>query len=93
MRRKITNSLRAGTKFKNEFRKQIRMIIIVTFGFTIAFTWRQTIFDLSTSVVKFFTQAQGSTLSILASLLITIISVIIIYLSAHFLKDDREYNN
>lgn len=91
MRRKIINSLKAGVRFKNEFRKQIRMLIIVTFGFTIAFTWRQTIFDASQALVQFFTNVQGSTaLSVLTSLFITIISVFLIYLAAHYLKDGYE---
>lgn len=91
MRRKIINSLKAGVRFKNEFRKQIRMLIIVTFGFTIAFTWRQTIFDASQALVQFFTNVQGSTaLSVLTSLFITIISVFLIYLAAHYLKDNYE---
>lgn len=91
MRRRITRSIRAGEKFKKEFRKQIRMLIMVTLGFTIAFTWRQTIFDASQSIVQFFLDVQNSTtLSILTSLLITFISIFLIYLTAHFLKDNSE---
>lgn len=91
MRRKITRSIRAGEKFKREFRKQIRMLIIITLGFTIAFTWRQTIFDASQSIVQFFINVQNSTtLSVLTSLLITIISILLIYLTAHFLKENHE---
>ena len=91
MRRKITRSIRAGGRFKREFRKQIRMLVIVTLGFTIAFTWRQTIFDASQSIVQFFIDVQNSTtLSILTSLLITTISVLLVYLTAHFLKDNHE---
>jgi len=91
MRRKITRSIRTGLKFKREFRRQIRMLIIITLGFTIAFTWRQTIFDASQSIVRFFIDVQNSTtLSILTSLLITIISVLLVYLTAHFLKESHE---
>jgi len=91
MRRKITRSIRAGEKFRKEFRKQLRMLIIITLGFTIAFTWRQTVFDASQSVVQFFIDVQNSTtLSILTSLLITIFSLFLIYLTAHFLKDRNE---
>jgi hypothetical protein len=92
MRRKIKHSLNIGKNFKKEFRRQIRMLIIVTLGFTIAFTWRQTIFDASQSIVKFFLNVQGSTtLSVLTSLFITIVSIILIYLTAHFLKDNSEH--
>ncbi len=88
MKRKIIRSMKVGKRFRNEFRRQIRMLIIVTLGFTIAFTWRQTIFDASQSIVIFFTNVQNSTyLSILTSLFITIICVCLVYLTAHFLKD------
>ena len=91
MRRIIIRSIRAGEKFKKEFRKQIRMLIIVTLGFTMAFTWRQTIFDASQSIVQFFLDVQSSTtLSILTSLLITILSIFLIYLTTHLLKDGHE---
>ncbi len=91
MKRKIISSLKAGAKFKKEFRRQIRMLIIVTLGFTIAFSWRQTVFDASQSIVQFFTNVQSSTaLSVLTSLFITIVAVILIYLAAHYLKDNHE---
>ena len=86
------NSSRGLGRFKREFRRQIRMLIIVTLGFTIAFTWRQTLFDASQELVEFFLHVKGSvTLSILTSLFITIIGVILVYLSAHFLKEDHEH--
>ena len=80
-----------GIRFKNEFRKQIRMLIIVTLGFTIAFTWRPTVFDASQALVQFSTNVQGSmALGVLTSLFITIVSIILIYLAAHYLKDNNE---
>jgi len=91
MRRKIIGSLSVGRNFKKEFRRQIRMLVIITLGFTIAFTWRQTIFDASQAFVKLFTDVQGSTaLSVLTSLFITIVAVLLIYLAAHYLKDNHE---
>jgi len=91
MRKRIYRSIREGSKFKKEFRRQIRMLIIITLGFTIAFTWRQTIFDTSQAIVQFFLNVQNSTtLSVLTSLFITILSIILIYLTAHFLKDNNE---
>ena len=77
-----------GRSFQREFRKQLRLLIIITLGFTIAFTWRQTVFDLSLAFVKSMTDIRdASELSILASLFITVLSVVLIYLAAHFLKD------
>jgi ABC-type Fe3+ transport system permease subunit len=67
------------------------MLIIVTLGFTIAFTWRQTIFDTSQSIVNFFLHIQNSAaLSILTSIFITLLAVLLVYLTAHLLKDDPE---
>ena len=91
MKRKFFEYFIKGRKFKSEFQRQLRMLIIVTLGFTIAFTWRQTIFDLSQSLIKFFTNVRDSTsLSILASALITIISVIIIYTTSYYLRDNAD---
>ena len=85
----INGLSREVSQFKREFRRQIRMLIIVALGFTIAFTWRQTVFDISQNFVKFITKIQGSsTLSILTSLFITILSLLIIYVVAHFLKTE-----
>jgi hypothetical protein len=81
-----------GKRFQKEFKKQIKTLIIVTLGFTIAFTWRQTIFDLSLAIVKFFTNIKDSSaLSILTSLFITLLSIFIIYLTSHYLKDENGY--
>jgi hypothetical protein len=91
MRHKIVRSLRTGNKFRREFRRQIRMLIMVTLGFTIAFTWRQTIFDTSQSIVSFFLHIQDSAaLSILTSIFITLLAVLLVYLTAHLLKDGLE---
>lgn len=78
-------------KFKREFKRQARLLIIVTLGFTIAFTWRQTVFDLSLAVVRFITHFEStSALSILASILITILSLSLIYLTSYWLRDSLE---
>lgn len=92
MKKRLYDFFIGGKNFENEFKKQIRMLIIVTFGFTIAFTWRQTIFDLSQSLVQFITNVQGSELlSILTSTFITFLSILLIYLTSHYLKDKRDY--
>ncbi len=93
MKAKIKRSIRETNRFKREFRREIRLLIIITLGFTIAFTWRQTIFDASQLIVNFFLHIDNSTsLSILASLFITLLSILIVYLTSHLLKDQpREY--
>ena len=91
MKRKISKFF-SETRFKREFRRQIRMMVLITLGFTIAFTWRHTIFDLSLAFVKFITQIQNtSALSIFSSTFITLLSVLLIYLTAHFLKGRKDY--
>jgi ABC-type Fe3+ transport system permease subunit len=92
MKKNLIEILIKGKRFQREFKKQIKTLIIVTLGFTIAFTWRQTIFDLSLAIVKFFTNIKNSsTLSILTSLFITILSIFIIYLTSHYLKNGYDY--
>ncbi|MFQ5531919.1 MAG: hypothetical protein ACE5ES_04850 [Candidatus Nanoarchaeia archaeon] len=91
MRRKIRRLFHSERRFRNEFRRQLRMLIIVTLGFTIAFTWRQTIFDASQALVQLFTDVQSSTtLSVLTSLFITIVSILLIYITAHYLKNNGD---
>jgi hypothetical protein len=89
MKNKIKRFFSTGKNFKPEFRRQLRLLITFTFGFTIAFTWRQTIFDISQTFVKFMTNIQDSVLSsIMTSTFITLISIILIYFSAIFLKNN-----
>ncbi len=78
------------SRFKREFRRQARSFIIVFLGFTIAFTWRQTIFDISSAFMGIITNIKdSSTLSLLASIFITMVSIFFIYLTARLLKEDH----
>jgi len=89
MRGRLYNFLLGRRIFKKEFKKQLRLLIIITFGFTIAFTWRQTIFDISTEFVGFLTNIKDSSLlSIVSSIFITLMSILLIYLTSHFLKEE-----
>ncbi|MBT96607.1 MAG: DUF5654 family protein [Candidatus Pacearchaeota archaeon] len=91
MRDKLYNFFIGGKRFEKEFKKQVRLLIVLTLGFTIAFTWRQTLFDVSQALVQLIIDVKGSTsLSILTSTFITIVSIIIIYLTSHFLKENKE---
>jgi len=83
----VHNFFIGGQNFKREFRKQIRLWIILTLAFTIAFSWRQTVFDATQSIVKALTGIQNSAeASILTSIAITIISIFLIYLTARFIQ-------
>jgi len=89
MKKRLYNFFVGGRKFKKEFKRQARLLVIITLGFTIAFAWRQTIFDLSQSFVRVIIKVESSTsLTILTSLFITILSLILIYFTSHLLKDD-----
>jgi len=75
-----------GTHYRMEVLAELKFLIIVALGFTIAFTWRQTTFDISENIVKrILTNIQSSaTLSILASTFITLVSLIIILILSKF---------
>ena len=76
------------TRFKREFWTEVRLLIILTLGFTIAFTWRQTVFDISQNFIAFLIHVNSSSISsILTSTFITLVSVFLIYLTSHFLKN------
>lgn len=80
-----------GRRFKKEFRRQLRTLILFTLGFTIAFTWRETIYRLFESFIKILTHSQNSAaLTILTSTLITLVSIGIIYLTSYYLRDNLD---
>ena len=81
-----------GEGFKREVKHQIRLLLLFTLGFTIAFTWRQTIFDTTSELIKHFYTPNGIiSLSILSSLLITATSLILIWILSKVLMDERDY--
>lgn len=88
MRERIKLFLYGGDHFRKEFRKQARLLIVFTLGFTVAFTWRQTVFDVFASFIELITHTTNkSALSILTSLAITIVSLLVVYLTSFFLQD------
>ncbi|MBS3077867.1 hypothetical protein J4233_06415 [Candidatus Pacearchaeota archaeon] len=85
---RVNNYYLRGERFRKEVKREIKLLIAVTLGFTIAFTWRQTIFDLFEAVIiKFFSSTSQSTLSVLTSLAITLVSVLLIFLASYFLQE------
>ena len=91
MRRKIkqkfSNYTFVGQKYKDEFRKQMRSVIVFTLGFTIAFAWRETIFDWSKSVTAWITNSSKGGTSTGASLFITLLCILLIFLTTRWLRD------
>jgi len=75
--------------FQRELKREIRLLIVVAIGFTIAFTWRQTTFDAALNVIQRIFSPEGTVIaSVMASILITIIGLMLILLTAKFLKDE-----
>jgi hypothetical protein len=88
---KFIHSFFGERRFKTEFKRELRSLITFTLGFTIAFSWRQTIFDLSYSFVQFLTKIQSPNTSIIAtSIFTTIVSILLIFLFSHLLKNNPE---
>jgi len=90
MKYKFLRLIRAGKRFKKEFRTELRLLIIITLGFTIAFSWRQTIFDISQNFIHLIIKGESSQLStIFTSIFITIISLLLISITSKILKKDN----
>jgi uncharacterized membrane protein len=80
-----------GKNFRRDFRKQIKTLIVVGAGFTIAFTWRQTLFDISQKIVQFITNIKSSSvLSLATSIFTTLISILFVLVVLYFLKDNSD---
>lgn len=89
MGRKLSNFFYVGHNYREEVRTQIRMLIIITLAFTIAFSWRETFFELSETFMHWVTGIENkNSLSTLASLFITLISILLIFLASRYLKKE-----
>ena len=74
--------------FRRDFRHQLKTLVVVGAGFTIAFTWRQTIFDISKRIVQFATNIHDSSiLSIATSIFTTLFSFGLVLLVIYLFKD------
>ena len=92
MKRKLYEYVIGGQNFKKEVKRQIRLLIILTLGFTIAFSWRQTLFDSIQFIVDKVLKIENAvTSSVMTSISITIIALILIYFLAHILKERPDY--
>jgi len=90
MERGLLNYIIHGKSFRKDFRKQLKTLVVVGAGFTIAFTWRQTIFDISKRIVEFVTNIKDSSvLSIATSIFTTIFSLLLVLLVIYLLKDSN----
>lgn len=89
-KRKISNYTTIGSNYKEEFRTQLRMFIMFTLGFTIAFTWREYMFEGSKKFVIWLTKTQGSG-AFLAAIFITIMCFLFMFLTARWLKKKHSF--
>jgi hypothetical protein len=77
----------AKEKFGKNFKKYLRMGITAACGFTIAFSWRDTIMNFSKDfVTELAGVASQNSINISSSILITVVGVLIILIAARFLK-------
>jgi hypothetical protein len=88
---KFHHLLKTKRSFKQEFRKQIRLAITAAIGFTIAFSWREAVFEAVlnfTSRVLDLSPEHYST-KIYTAIVITILGVLLIMLTSKTLKEKK----
>jgi len=75
--------------FRNEFRRQIRLAMTAAIGFTIAFAWREAVFQSFQNVVSraLDLAPEHFTTQIYTATTITVAGVLLILLTSRILKD------
>ena len=75
--------------FRQEFKRQLRLALTAAIGFTVAFAWREAIFSFFQNITsRILDVEQGHYLSqTYTSLLITLVGVLLIFISAKMLRD------
>jgi hypothetical protein len=88
MGRGLVDFIIHGRNFRKDFRRQMKTLVVVGAGFTIAFTWRQTVFDVSERLVRFFMNIKDSSiLSVSTSIFTTLFSLLFVLLVIYLLKE------
>ncbi|HLC31136.1 MAG TPA: DUF5654 family protein [Candidatus Nanoarchaeia archaeon] len=74
--------------FKTEFKRQLRFAITAAIGFSIAFAWRNAIFDtFQTAVGRFLDlPLNNPTTEIYTALFITFVALLLLYVTSKLLK-------
>ncbi len=79
--------VKSKTKFKEEFRRQLRLAVAAAIGFIIAYSWRDFILELSKDTITRITSTLNVHLiNLSSSLFITIVGVIVILISSKILQ-------
>lgn len=75
--------------FKKEFKRQIKLAIVAAIGFSIAFAWRNAVFDSFQSFVARFLDLEiGHYMTeIYTAIAITLAGVILIFITSKLLRD------
>jgi hypothetical protein len=81
--------LETKRSFRKEFKRQIRFAIVAAIGFSVAFAWRQAIFDAFQNYVSRVLDIQpGHYLTeIYTAITITVVGVLLIMLTSKILKE------
>ena len=81
--------LKAKKSFKKEFKRQIKLAIIAAVGFTVAFSWREAIFNTFENFVSRFLDVplEHYLTKTYTALAITIFGVVLIIVTSKMLKD------
>jgi len=69
----------------------MRSVITLTLGFSIAFIWREALFDWSKSITAWITHSPNGGSSTGAAIFMTIICGLLIFLTSRWLKDKNGY--
>ena len=79
---------RSKKSFRKEFKRQVRLAIVAGIGFTVAFAWRNAIYDSLFGFVVKFTETTNIMLSeVYTAIFISIFAAMLIYLTSKLLKD------
>ena len=81
--------LKTNRSFRKEFKRQIRFAVVAAIGFSVAFAWRNAIFDLFQNyVARFLDVAVGHYLTeIYTAIAITLAGVLLILITSKLLKE------
>lgn len=81
--------LKTRRSFRKEFKRQIRLAIIGAIGFTIAYGWKEAIFNTFQNYVSRFLEvtADHFLTKTYTALALTIAGVMTIFVTSYFLKD------
>lgn len=82
--------LKTKRSFRKEFKRQIRLAVVAAIGFTIAFAWRNAVFEGFQNYVSRFLEVDPShyLTELYTAIAITFAGVCLIFITSSILKDD-----